>query len=439
MDKELGLAGIDLLISGKCNLKCKYCYIPKIRCMENVHNEVKTRIKEKECFKKVDEVCSRMYGVSFPGIEPSLSFKELKEEILWFVKRYGVKSVNVYTNFTIDVNDYVELAKGLQELGVKFEVQVSLDGVKEIMDRTRGKGVFDKVVSNLFEFVTMLNLQGIRNVELRFKPTLSIDDMEYMVDNVDKIKEHFGFFEKLFMDLEKVNRGRCVKIIKGAHPTIAVPGKYCKKDGEIFAKFLRKCWELGYDDAYSIRFRHLLRRCKEKPLDRSFTCSGGDSKFAFDTEKFHVCHRTFIYGFDNVINELKGSSEILNVSKVHVDILEMVREKFVVDNRDELLRVIYVMRGYHDFWRLRLSTTYAMIKHLADIGQVSERYVYDDEVAKWLSLFLHSSMSCPVENLLNTANVHVIPISLIRLFGNGAFEGIFDRVVRECLRKKIMR
>ena len=65
-----------------------------------------------------------------------------------------------------------------------------------------------------------------------------------------------------------------------------------------------------------------------------------------------------------------------------------------------------------------------MLMELAIAGQVDSIYLENEELAIMLCLFVSTGLSCPMENLLNTGSIHMQPVSLIRLFANGAFQEI---------------
>ncbi|GAJ01924.1 unnamed protein product, partial [marine sediment metagenome] len=97
-----------------------------------------------------------------------------------------------------------------------------------------------------------------------------------------------------------------------------------------------------------------------------------------------------------------------------------------IDDEAELARFNYVLRNYHDFWKIQVGYLKAMLGELALVGQASRAYLDNDNQGTLLALFVTSCLGCPVENILNTANVHLAPVSLLRMFGNGAFEEILN-------------
>lgn len=79
------------------------------------------------------------------------------------------------------------------------------------------------------------------------------------------------------------------------------------------------------------------------------------------------------------------------------------------------------MRSFHDHFKHRIATATATIMEAAKCGQVSEVYMRY-EWAQMLAFFVQSCSGCPVENFFVTSSWHLSPLSIIRIFGNGAFE-----------------
>jgi len=152
-----------------------------------------------------------------------------------------------------------------------------------------------------------------------------------------------------------------------------------------------------------------------------FSCSGGDSNLGVG-QNIHICHRTFYYNNDNYIESILDTDiENWDVSLFQRGTIEQIRENYILPI-DELRRFKYVMRGYHDFWQFQLSYVKAMMTELFLVGQAND--IKSERLMELYALFINSCLSCPMENLLNTGSIHLQVISLLRMFGNGAFEEI---------------
>jgi len=249
-----------------------------------------------------------------------------------------------------------------------------------------------------------------------------------MNEDEKRIHEYFRFFRDLGNEFKKVNQSERVRFKNTCAPTMAVPGSYTSEDG-------KKLRELGYPNAYFFRFKRLLDHSDEvfaKP--RMFTCSGGDSNSGLGVRgDLHICHRTFFLNDEQYLESVmrgKKTLENWDISLMEQGRIDFVRSRYIVGTRDthQVLRWNYILRNYHDFTRLRCGFVVAMLKELAKCSQVHPRYLWDDKLCHLFATFINSAHSCPAENLLITSCLHFTPVSVIRMFANGAFQEILKGV-----------
>ncbi len=130
---------VDLLITGKCNLRCKYC------SYFSSGAEVDEDLATEEWLTFFEELNRAMVmDVCLQGGEPFMrpDFQELIEGIV----RNGMR-FSILSNGTL-ITD--EMAQFLASTGRCDYVQVSIDGsVAETHDVCRGAGNFDRAVNGL--------------------------------------------------------------------------------------------------------------------------------------------------------------------------------------------------------------------------------------------------------------------------------------------------
>lgn len=128
-------------ISKACNLSCPYCL-----SRSGVPNENELSIEEIKAFFDKFPLLS---NVKITGGEP---FMPCTYEKTIAIARYCVErgiKVQINTNGTFDIPNF-DLNPQL------INLQVSLDGMKEVHDASRGEGVFDKTV----EFIRTMKSKG---------------------------------------------------------------------------------------------------------------------------------------------------------------------------------------------------------------------------------------------------------------------------------------
>ncbi|MDO8640892.1 MAG: radical SAM protein [Nitrosarchaeum sp.] len=117
-------------ITYKCNLSCSYCTVRNSRKEPNI----------RECLQKIAK--SNNDWVFVTGGEPLLLDNII--DVCLKLKIMG-KKIGLTTNGTIF--DKFDIIKNIDRIGV------SIDGSKELTDRYRGKGTFDKAMFFLLQCV----------------------------------------------------------------------------------------------------------------------------------------------------------------------------------------------------------------------------------------------------------------------------------------------
>ncbi len=410
----------EVVSSGYCPLDCDYCYIPKTPEMREMHDDIVEELKTGEWIDQLDELYQDVNYLSFWGTEPLLTLDVVADQIDEAVERFGgLEKVTFSTSMCLDPSPIAELKEKLDEHDIGISWQVSADG--HYTDENRIEGATEKIKKNLIELGETLD-EG--ELTVRWKGTIGIENIREMAEDPDEIERYMEYYDEIREEVEDAT-DRIGFDEKSRVPTLAVPGKYTSEDGKAFAKYLRNMVDLGYSTTYTPRLKRVMRnrrKLEEKPA--MFTCSGGDSNFGIDDGKAHICHRTFYHDRKDYLESIEDQEEYKNwdVSLFEEGILGMEAENYMAEKGDDLIRFQYIMRNFHDHWMLRLDNTKAMLMELAKCGQADEIYLEDEGLRSLLSLFLHTSHSCPVENLLNTGVVHFMPVSIMRLWANGAFQ-----------------
>lgn len=128
---------LSLYITNRCNLRCSYCFIYDESISQEVRGAEFSLEETKRIIDDFYDLGTRM--IFLLGGEPLLH--KNFGEIMGHIHRKGIV-VHVLTNgFLMD--------KKLPELRTADGICVSLDGVGEANDCHRGKGVYEKVISNI--------------------------------------------------------------------------------------------------------------------------------------------------------------------------------------------------------------------------------------------------------------------------------------------------
>lgn len=142
-------------ITSRCNLRCKYCSYWRKECKE---------LETKEIFGLVDEL-KRLNArfITFSGGEPLL--RGDLEEIIEFTR-----SKNIY----VVINSNGTLIKEqINKVQNANEIQLSLDGPKEIHNFIRGEGVYENVIE-------AIELCKKKNIRLNLVTVISNINIPYI-------------------------------------------------------------------------------------------------------------------------------------------------------------------------------------------------------------------------------------------------------------------
>ncbi len=434
------LRAAEQFSSGVCNLSCKYCYIPKSEEMYSLHKEIVEKIKNGDWLESLEAAYGEeLEFLGLWGTEPTSTLDLIPIEVA-LRKFPKLKNISFSTNMMADVYSIKRFIEKMQGVGkeIEFKCQISIDGPAFITDINRSEGAAAKIPENFLNLVRKLNKISFDKVKVRFdvKATLSLDNIRMLNREPEKIKEYFDYFDGIEKAFKHINKHKNVTFNNCCSPTLMVPGKYSSDDGKDLAKFFELLREKKYPNTYIFRLKRIFDYQFELATKPSmFSCSGGDSNLGIGIkDDLHICHRSFFFNYQEYIDSiLKGTgTKNWDVSLFEEGRINLINNNFIVDSKNEKdkTRFLYVMRNYHDFWRLKISYSVAMLKELIACGQASKVYLNND-LAVTLGLFMNIGLSCPMENLLNTGIVHFSPVSTFRLFANGAFEVILRQVLEQ--------
>lgn len=264
----------------RCNLLCEFCRIPLNKKYEMTTDELKTAIRE---FSEAG------MGIAiFTGGEPTL--RDDLGELINYTKSFGVFT-HLVTNGTY-LSKRINLVKDVDSLSI------SIDGPKEIHDKLRGPGVFDRAMEGLktakehgtfVHLMSIITQDNVKNDGEGIKQLIDISRKHDVMINFQPI--YSDQYNKL--DLAKVFPQRDELI-----HAIEMIEQYKKETGNVMASF-----------AY-------LRALKN--IDKiKWSCKAGQLySFVFPDGKVAPCYfkenstmNGLEHGFINAFNKLPSINE----------------------------------------------------------------------------------------------------------------------------------
>jgi len=441
---EYNIEAAEFLSSGICPHDCRYCYIPKTDKMAMIHEEIIEDIKSGSIFDRLYE----LYGeglryMGFWGTEPTLTLPLIEEKLPCIFKLFpGIKQFNYSTAGITDQSIAFNFIKRANEMPIAEELeidhQISIDGPPWITDLNRIEGACRIIEENVYKLIEMLNTLKMSpklTVLIRWKSTVDVINMKQFIEDPTKLEEYYEFFIGIEKNIERINKQPNVKLQRGSFiPTLVMPGKYTSEQGRLFAQFLRM-WHRGGMSSYTPRLERIMTFWNELPKRRQFSCSGGDSNFGLG-KKLHMCHRSFYIDEDKYTESIMAEESSIgdpanwDISLFSHGIVDWMRKKFIIGIDQDVTRFLYTLRGHHDFYRFQIGYIRALVEELTRVGQADKMLIEDEGLFELFALFVLICKDCPMENLLNTGSINMVPVSMVRLWANGAFREVLNQCIR---------
>lgn len=442
------VVAVELFSAGWCNLKCKYCYIPKTDFLKGIHQSIVEKIKDGTFINEIKDLYgSDLEAIAHWGTEPTLTVTHFKKFYEEAVEAFpNLKQVKISSNFMTNPNNLLKWVTEIlpKEKSLKVDIQVSLDGPPFMTDKNRLGGSTYQIIENCLKFTEELNHIGTHHeVSMHLKPTAGDDDILSLCD-INKATDYYEFFDEFMTQWFEANHSKQVKIMAGVDPTLVLPGTYTSEDGKNFYQLLlnqlelqkRKWRSIGIPESnYFWRFREKFQYFREFYLrHRMFPCSAGDSCFALGDlpGTSHICHQSFYMDHPTYYDEArKYGLDPQTMEGIETGRSDDLKKYFITKKEDEFAttRMLYLTRAFNDFAEMKQSVSIAQILELADCGQINPIYK-DIKMAEQFAYFIHI-MDCPMDNTTISGSQLVSCIPIMRVFGNGVFENIFKRVLKE--------
>ena len=382
------ITNITLFSTALCNLRCNYCYINKCQNLNDIDNQVQQNLKNSfnQIIHYEPNIKYNLKTITIWGGEPVLHLERIIEILPQYINYFpNLKNFFISTNFTLD-NEIEQLKRFinfLQQYKRVFNInlQLSIDGYKEMNDSQRGIGSTDKFIENFKHLSSIEYNPDYIRLYVFNKPTLSAENLDYLLD-IEQCEEWYNFFDSLY----RINK---LWKYRNSPWNFAEPYQYSKQDGEKYYQICNNLLQLNkiIPEVLLLDKKSLCRDCGVIPHNLTPIGQG----------LFIPCH--------------KGWFDDLN----HQTILTQEQLK------ELQLNILFARENYEQ----QLENN--LISLIINNDNVNKKYKNKDIILPTLILFKNKQY-CPYNNHQVTGKWNKIPSNLIPLYYNGAIDLIMQQI-----------
>jgi len=246
---SVGLEGMYLMVTDKCNLQCKYCFIEHGMPTDYRHSMMSWEVARKA----VDMYFSNLAKnpplfrqslklISLYGGEPLLNFPVIKKVIEYTLEAYKKQVEEMEDKFLFSlVTNGTLITKDIAKFLAKYpnvSVTVSIDGEKNVHDEKRvypdGRGSFDNTIRGC----RLLKKEGCENFSL----SCTIDDHNIEeLNSLLRLHQEYGFISiNLNPLLDTEEKKVSAEYMEKASATMLEYFKLAREEGVYEERIMRK-------------------------------------------------------------------------------------------------------------------------------------------------------------------------------------------------------
>jgi len=298
------MSGVSVLIkpvSGKCNMKCEYCFYCDLAQHRDVADYGRMSEETLEAIvREVFAVADQSAAFSFQGGEPSLRGLNFFRRFIELQKQYNVRNIPVSN--CLQTNGLLIDENWARFLGENhFLVGLSLDGPREVNDRFRklldGNGSYASVMSAArvmkkhnvdFNILFTLTSESVKNPGklysffrkngfdfLQFMPCIDPWDGKRGKNSYSLLPQEFGIFLRKFFDRwkEEILSGGSVSVRYFDNlisMAAGLPPEACSMRGMCSCQFIFEADGSCYPCDFYVNEEYCLGNIKDKGLYELF-------------------------------------------------------------------------------------------------------------------------------------------------------------------------
>ena len=466
---DLGYESVNLYFSAICNLRCKYCFQPKI---ENINKDTNKKIIDWISSGRLEDDILDVFGknitnISLWGGEPSINIPYLTERISNFYEKFPkLKSISFSTNISRKnlCNNIITLINRVSEENIKsnrcvsVDVQFSIDGPPEINDFNRVGSKADTIINNITYFCNKVKDINPRYYYLNIKSTISKESLRWlMTDN--NLEYYYSFFISQYEKWESIIGNKAPR--GGTFICFVYPGNFTKEDGILFYQLCKKQnseefkekfkdSNVSFDNQVSSRIKNSMsviragyyRSYKGEMLSSCSCCAGKSSLGLTESGNIHICHATYMFD-ENIIKYIEDNNIISDFEATQGfsfrNFKNVIQNNIVVskDDKTRLYRLLNKMKVFNSDISTKIQYFEIMISQLAVSNQIDKKYLNSEYRDLAIAYLLFGGHECPADNIWEFGSPYIRSLSQTKLVLNGAFDYYLDNFYKDILDLKV--
>lgn len=444
---------ISLIGSGRCNLKCSYCFLCKNKAnieldkllIEYLQNG-KYLSNYLNFFERISSIKSDQppfnytsYDVdkiSFWGGEPTLNLSIWTEVLSQWLEYFpNVNDITFVTNGLFQTDELISFIEAYQLFAkskcLTLNLQVSLDG-PVITEKYRGVST-EKIIQNLKQLIETLSNFNLKTyINISFKATTGIDELNKIHQTVESATSYYQWWAQQISELIHLNKNKYINIVNIPELTYAFISDYTQQQGLDYAHSLKVFRAIDWQqfDIYDLPF-NIYESCDlTHYVDMYYDRYDYNSTYYCGQYIHDIMMRPdgIVIGcLAGLYNDMPSYEQDLvkENNQEELQVNQSIHPSFYLDinkmSDQQILDFYTRMNNLQQCQKTVVAYGSALINELAKIRQVDRMYL-DHIKAVEAARSLMSRSMCWFNNMRKTGTFYYTLPGLYRLYLNGFLE-----------------
>lgn len=232
---------LSILLTGKCNLDCNFCFLHKNKAATNLHEIVKNAWENNTYLDIIEKTLiklgtqpSDITHITLWGGEPLLELDYFNKKIDKLFNLFpNIKEFWTSTNFNININKFTETLILLEQNTnhpIEFNLQISMDSIFNKFGHNLPLELYKK---NIKELLDVLNLTKFNYLKLTINFRSTVDEKIFLekFKDVNTIKEYLSQVASLNDYVDSLITNKNINFLNCYAPAPSYPTHMTSQEG----------------------------------------------------------------------------------------------------------------------------------------------------------------------------------------------------------------